>query len=226
MFVREEISRVLDLHRKSYNLLKWLGTAINRGFIQFDHAHEYMDQNEAAREWIKRHLLNLPPDCRPDSNDIDRFARFFATYLTTSFDLVASPGKKLTSGCGCYCSFCAYAVSAPKLKAKKLSRKDKERARKLKVFRLKQLAIENNTSLDESAIDKLIDSPETAIDVSLIAYADQLLERTNGRSDGPAVLALWREIAWEKNAPRKNFQLEVDNILRSEQSVAKRIGTA
>lgn len=226
MFVREEISRALDLHRKSYNLLKWLATAINRGFIQFDHAHEYMDQNEAATEWIKRHLLNLPPNCRPDSNDIDMFARFFATYLTTSFDLAVLPGKRLTTVCGCYCSFCAYAVSAPSLKTKKLSQKDKERARKLKVFRLKQLASENNASLNEKAIDKLIDSPETAIDVSLITYADQLLERTNGRSNGPAVLVLWREIAWEKNAPRKNFQLEVDNILRSEQSITERIGPA
>lgn len=226
MFVREEIVCALDLHRRSYRLLKWLAGAIERGFIQFNRAHEYMDQNEAAKEWIESHLLNLPPNCRPELEQLGVFAQFFATYLTTSFDLVSSPAKRLTTACGCYCSFCAYAVSAPRLKTKKLYRRDKERARKLKTFRLMQMAIEHNTHLDEKATDKLIDSQETATDVSTIAYADQLLQRMKGRSEGPAVLVLWREIAWETNAPKKNFKLEVDNILRAEQSIAGRIKSA
>jgi hypothetical protein len=225
MFVRDEVSQAVDLHRRSYNLIKWLSSAMSRGFIKFNRAHEYMDQNEAAKEWIESHLLNLPPNCRPESDDLAQFARFFATYLTTSFDLIEKPGAQLTSGCGCYCSFCAYAVAAPNLKTKKLYRRDKERARKLKLFALKQLALERQTHLDDKQAAMLIDSPETAESVSLIAYGQQLVARTRGITEGPAVLALWREVAWNnKGAPKKNFQLEVEDILRAEESIANKIG--
>jgi hypothetical protein len=223
MFVREEIDRAIDLHRRSYNLLKWLGTAIEKGFIQFNRAHEYMDMDVAAKEWIESHLLNLPPNCRPEYKDLDQFAKYFSTYLTTSFDLVSKPGTQITSDCGCYCSFCTYAVSAPNLKTKKVSKRDIERAKKLKAIVLKKLADEHQVLLAEDEIAKLIDSPETAHDVSLITYSEQLLERTHGRSAGPLVLALWREIAWDKTAPRKNFELTADDILRAEQSLTKTI---
>ena len=39
------------------------------------------------------------------------------------------------------------------------------------------------------------------------------------RSAGPAVLALWREIAWDATAPKKNFVLEADDIVRAEESL-------
>jgi hypothetical protein len=221
MFVREEIDRAIDLHRRSYNLLKWLGAAIGKGFIQFNRAHEYMDIDAAAKEWIASHLLNLPPNCRPEHEDLDQFAKYFSTYLTTSFDLVAKPGTQLTSECGCYCSFCTYAVSAPNLKTRKVSKRDSERAQKLKAITLKKLAAEHQVLLTDDEVAKLIGSPETALDVSLITYSEQLLERTHGRSAGPLVLALWREIAWEKTAPKKNFELKADDILRAEESLTK-----
>jgi hypothetical protein len=67
----------------------------------------------------------------------------------------------------------------------------------------------------------VVDSPTNATDVATLAYGQQLVERTRGRSEGPAVLALWREIAWEKTgAPKKDFQLEAEDILRAEQSLA------
>lgn len=227
MFVRDELSRAVDLHRRSYNLLKWLSSALSRGFIQFNRAHEYMDQNEAAKAWIESHLLNLPLDCRPEHDELEQFARFFATYLTTSFELVEKPATQLTSGCGCYCSFCAYAVAAPNLKTKKLDRRDKERARKLKLFALKQLALECQTHFDEKHAVKLIESPETAESVSLVAYGQQLVARMRGVTEGPAVLALWRDIAWDKKgAPKKTFQLKVEDIVRAEESIANRIACA
>ncbi len=47
-----------------------------------------------------------------------------------------------------------------------------------------------------------------------------------GRSVGPAVLALWREIAWTTTAPRKNFVLHADDIVRAEESLAGAIAGA
>ena len=107
---------------------------------------------------------------------------------------------------------------------KKLSRRDKERAKRLKIAILQQVAREHNTHLNQEQALKLIDSPDTTLEVSLVAYGQQLVARTYGRSEGPAVLALWREIAWDKSgAPKKNFQLEAESILTAEESVARKI---
>ena len=62
--------------------------------------------------------------------------------------------------------------------------------------------------------------------MALLAYGQQLIERTQGRSVGPAVLALWREIAWTTTAPRKNFVLHAEDIVRAEESLAGAIAGA
>jgi hypothetical protein len=223
MLNREEVHRAVDLHRRSYNLLRWLTTAVSKGVIRFDRAHDYLDEGEAAKEWIERHYLNLPPDCRPETEDLQPFAKFFATYLTTSFDLVKQPKQRLYSECGCGCPMCSYLVAAPHLQPKKVYRRDKARARKMKIDALRELAFKCDTRLDQQQAEALIDSPDSAMDASLIAYGQQLVARTRGTSEGPAVLALWREIAWDTTAPKKNFQLDAKNILRAQESLAKRV---
>jgi hypothetical protein len=40
------------------------------------------------------------------------------------------------------------------------------------------------------------------------------------------VLALWREIAWDKGSPKKGFELETEEILRAEQSLTNAITVA
>ena len=224
MLNREEVQTAVELQRQSYNLLRWLSTAISKGVIRFDRAHDYLDEAGAARDWIARHYLNLPPDCRPASEQLEPFSQFFATYLITSFELVKDPKPQTYSACGCDCPMCAYMVGASYLRAKKVYRRDKVRARRMKISALKQLAFERNTRLDQEQAEELIDSPDSAMEASLIAYGQQLVARTRGISEGPAVLVLWREIAWEKSgSPKKDFQLEAENILSAEESLAKRL---
>jgi len=226
MLNREEISQAVDLQRRSYNLLRWLSTAISKGVIRFDRAHDYTDAAEAAKEWIERHYLNLPPDSRPPTDQLLPFARFFATYMTTSFELVEQPGERLFSSCGCSCTMCTYLVAAPHLKTKKVLRRDKARARSMKITTIQQLARDCDTNLDRQQAEQLLDSADTAMNISLLAYGEQLIARTRGMSVGPAVLALWREIAWDpKGSPKKNFQLEAADIVNAEESLAKRFTT-
>src|SRR5262245_44683837 len=222
MFDPDEVNLALDLHRRSYNLLRWMSTAISKGFIQFGRAHDYADQATAAKEWIQGHSLNLPPNCRPPLDQLEAFSKFFATYLTTSFDLVEQPGTRVISGCGCYCMICTYLMSAPHLKAKKVGQKDKARARKLKIEAVAQLARECGTYLDEKSIERLVDAPATGENVVLMTYGQQLLARTRGISKGPAVLVLWREIAWDKKgAPKKGFELDAESIFGAEKALAR-----
>ena len=221
MFDLNEVRKAVDLQRRSYGLLRWMSTAISKGFIQFDRAHEYADQASAAKEWIQGHYLNLPASCRPQLDQLEEFAQFFATYLSTSFDLVENPGMRVTTSCGCYCPICTYLSSAPQLTVKKVTRQHKTRARKLKIAAVEQLAREHGVDLEHEAIEKLIDSEASSEDVSLVAYGQQLIARTRGRSEGPAVLSLWREIAWDKKgAPKKDFELEADSILNAESALS------
>ena len=182
-----------------------------------------MDEAEAAEDWIREHYFNFPPACRPEQDRITAFSRFFVTYLTTSFDLVEQPTVHGASPCGCWCRLCMYLVSASHLKTKKLLRRDKERARKLKVATLQQLSFKHNLHLDHRQAEQVIDSPQSAMHASLLAYAQQLLERTHGRSQGPAVLALWREIAWTQTAPKKDFELKAEDVLKAEESLVRAI---
>jgi hypothetical protein len=225
MLDRDEIHMAVDLHRRSYKLLRWLSTAMSKGFIQFDRAHDYLDEFAAAREWIERHFLNLPPSCRPALEQVEPFSRFFATYLTTSFDLVEKPLKRVASECGCWCPICTYLVSAPQLRAKKVSRHDKTRARKLKLAVLQRLAQEHDIHLDLQKAEQFLES-DCGPHISMVTYGQQLVARTLGKSEGPSVLALWRELAWEKTgAPKKNFHLEADDILDAERVVVGKIVT-
>lgn len=226
MLNRDELSQAIELQRRSYNLLLWLSTAISRNVIRFDRAHEYMDEADVAEAWIAGHYENLPPDCRPKRDQLKPFSRFFATYLTTSFELIKRPGQHLTSSCGCYCHICTYMVGASHLKTKKLVARDKERARQKKIAALQQLSMEHKIQLDRQQLEKLVDSKKSGPDVALLAYGQQLIERTQGRSVGPAVLALWREIAWTTTAPRKNFVLDAEDIVRAEESLAGAIAGA
>lgn len=185
MLNRDELQQAVDLHRRSDNLLQWLSRAITKGVLRFDRAHEYVEEAKVAKG-IERHYLNLPDSCRPSLDQLEPFARFFATYLNISFELVAEPRDHLISSCGCYCPMCSYFVSAPHLRVRKLSKRDKARARKIKIVAVQQLGRDLGVHLDEKEAEKTVDSPVTAMDISLMAYGQQLwLELKGDQKDQP-----------------------------------------
>jgi len=58
----------------------------------------------------------------------------------------------------------------------------------------------------------------TRREASLSTYAANLLDRLNGFSAEPAILALWRDFAWDpQRAPLRNFKLKTADILTAEQ---------
>ena len=105
MIDMSKLQGVLFLHEKTFVLLRWVGSQLQRGSLDLSHVHTSMGIGEAAEDWIRRNLDNLPCEVRPSQEELAPFARLFASYLRTSFEI----GKKhLSSSCGCYCSFCAY----------------------------------------------------------------------------------------------------------------------
>ena len=170
MFDENEITSAVLIQHRSYRLLRWLEGAIRSGFVRLDRAHQYTTVAEAAEQWLAEHFRNLPLDCRPPESagrEFRRFANFFASYLTTSFDIDPKPGKRLLSPCGCYCPICTYLSDAPHLKAKKIRSIDKRRAEELMRAYLEEVAKENNESLSAELEFSSVNDPATRRDVAL-----------------------------------------------------------
>src|SRR5437762_728118 len=108
MFDADEVEAVLELHRRTYRLILWVGKAIERGFIPFDRAHEYSTDIESAEAWLDQHYLDLPMDARPaerSEEGLRPYANFLISYLQASFELDSYPSYRSVGRYGCYCSF-------------------------------------------------------------------------------------------------------------------------
>jgi hypothetical protein len=210
----------VEVQKRSYNLLRWVSDAIPRGFIRLERAHEYSTDADAAVAWISEHFENLPPHCRPTNRteqELRRFANFFASYLLTSFELQDDPGTQLVSECGCYCPICTYIAAAPHLQAKKLRRSDKRRAENLKLAYLEDLTREVGINLARDDACEILGHQTASRNAALATYGRELIRRCNGLSEGPAVLALWRQFAWKATgSPIPGFELQAPAILDAE----------
>ena len=228
MFNQIEISKVVDLQQRSYQLLKWVSSAIRNGMISFRTAHDYTTAPDSAEAWILGHYQNIPEKARPAQEDLKPFANLFTTYLENSFDLISRPGKQLYSeDAHCFCPMCSWLIDAPNLKPKKLTTRDKRRAMNMRVAAIKQLALDTKISLTDAQIEDLLAERLNKEDSALVAYANDLLVRQKGIATGPAVLSLWRGFAWdESGSPKPKFKLTSDAILDAEQRLTFNIGGA
>ena len=151
----------------------------------------------------------------------------FSTYLQNSFDLIVSPGKQLYSpDAHCFCPMCSWLVDAPNLTTKRISPADKRRAEKLRMSTLKQMALDNGTSLIEAKAAELLTDDRIREDSSLVAYGYDLLGRMRGIANGPAILSLWRGFAWTKSgSPKPKFKLDAQCICDAEERLATAVAT-
>lgn len=225
MFNRVEVSRAVDLQKRSYELLKWVASAIKRGFISFNAAHAYSSLPSATEGWIERHYHNIPDDARPPLGDLKDFSGLFSTYLENSFELVSTSGERFYSPDNhCFCPWCSWMIDAPNLKTKSPTPKDKKRARKMMIDVIKRVAAENSVRLSEQKIESIVDDPNLREEIALCAYTDDLFRRMKGFSVGPAALVLWRNFAWlPGGSPKKKFELTADLVLDAEKALTERV---
>ena len=110
------------------------------------------------------------------------------------------------------------------LKTRKLTSRDKRRARRLKEDTLRQLALDDGRNMTEREGSALCDDEALREDIALLTYGHELMRRAQGANEGPPVLALWREFAWTRTgAPKQDFRLEVLSIVDAEEKVLARI---
>ena len=221
-----ELEDAVDLQQRSYELLLWVGRAIERGFIAVDKAHKYSSGRASAYEWLERHYFSMPDSCRPSARSgeaLERYANVFSSYLLTSFEIDSSPGYKGESPYGCRCEFCSRLVRASHLRTKRVTRRDKKRAQELKNAYVAELAREHGHSAAPERIGRVLSDERLSHEAALATYGKELLSRCRGGgSSGTPVLALWREFAWTaQGSPNPRFRLRAADILKAEQDLLR-----
>lgn len=218
MFAEQQLNDVLDLHEKSFALLKWVRAALRNGQISFSVVHHTTDSADAAAEWIARHRQNIPANARPEANQLVTFSKLFVSFLMTSFRLNAN-GMRLVSDCGCRCEYCSFLQASPNLEVRVPSGKDIKTARELKRIYLAGIAEEQNCSHSSLMLTNLFAQREFAVEISLATWGNELLRRSQYASQGEAVLALWRDFAWRNGVPISKFKITAEKILTAERHI-------
>ena len=219
-FDYQRLAIAIEIRDRSYQLLMWIGSAIDKGLVLPSRAAHHSGGPEAAIEWLRSNFGIIPEHIRPEESSIDEFAAFFSTYLTSSFDVVQKPGTRGEGPIprfGCTCDLCVRIINAPHLQAKKIFTRDKRRAELLMSESMQDLATEHGLQLTEQHATQLVTNERTRRAAAYITYGKWLILRLNGESDGPAILALWRIIAWDpRGGMRSGFTLELNDFRAAE----------
>jgi hypothetical protein len=218
MFNSQQIHEVLELHQRSFALLRWVRASLKNGQVSFSVVHKATDSAAAANEWIGRHLGNLPADARPRAEQIPMFSRLFVSFLTTSYRLNPR-AVRLVSECGCRCSYCAYLQAGPNLEPRVPSKKDTKTAVELKRIYLSGIAAELCISDAREAVGTLLDTKELSEGIAMATWGAELLRRSEFTSQGEAVLALWREFSRTDGSPRRRFEISASQIMEAERKI-------
>jgi hypothetical protein len=227
MLSSDRLTLAIDIHSQSYKLLRWVADAVGKGFIPATRAHQYANTCDAAFDWIDEHYMNFPAAMRPDRRSLREFANFFGTYVTSSFDVIEQPGTRRVSECGCYCPLCVHIVNAPNLQPKKLAKRDKDRAIYLMANRVTALACEEGIEAQLQHVTAVVHGDETRRPSAYSTYGYWLIRRLEGDTDGKSILALWREIAWNRaGSPIKEFKLRYKDFIDAEESLVHALQTA
>jgi hypothetical protein len=217
MFDPARLGEVLELQRRTYLLLQWMNDAVKVRRITFTELHGNLDTAAAARGWLERNHGALPAWARPEPAQLDEFAHLFASYLATSFE--PAPARRISSGC--YCAFCSYFVGGPRLRAKTPTERARALGRKLEVNALEKLALELGLPLFAEELERFLgEHAELDRDVALVTWTLELFRRGEFRGQGEPVLALWREFAWKKGKPIRDFATTAEMVLEAEARIA------
>lgn len=220
--VVSELERAVRLQREAYALLVWFQNHLDRALFPTHEAHTVMDNSAIAQQWIEANHSSLPPDVAPAIADIPALAALFASYLTTSFDLVLDPSYRVQTTTGCFCDVCTHLARCSHLQPKRLDAGDKAHAERFKIAALNELAAEHGMVVNQTQLRNLLKDPSMRERAALVAYAHQLLLRLAGDPGDPAILVLWREFAWTRSgAPKKGFTLAAQDVVNARDQLVR-----
>ena len=92
---------------------------------------------------------------------------------------------------------------------------------------LTSLANENGLHIENQLAEQLVLDDKTRRSAAYLTYGHSLILRLSGKSDGPAILALWRLIAWDsRGGMLRGFTLTVEDFSAAEKTLLDAIRNA
>ena len=217
MIQHRDLSEAIRLHEKAYGLFRWLNSRLKKGKARFETVVASMQLAREVKQWLTRNRADLPEGYRPELEELDPFSNLFASYLATSYTVVKGAVVGACGGC-----FCCGVLELPNhLRIRKITPQARRDAVELKRLFLEALADERKRPGSRDRIVELsrAESPLKS-QVAMATYATQLIRRMEFPSQGPGLLVLWREFAWNaKGAPRKGFKLKSRDVLQAEKKI-------
>lgn len=216
----------LEIHRKTYLLVRWLEEAIASRLIAPELTHEINELEPGALGWLERHRGMLPAEILVDRTHLREQAEYLTTVVDGTFEFRISPGEMLNVlETHCSCRMCRWIVRQPYLRTRKVGAHDKQEADRMQLEYLRQLALDFGLDPNKPSIERLAENRSYRDIVALCTYAADLTQRIRGRNSGAASLALWRRFAWtEEGSPKKEFELRPGDILEAQQRLLDQLG--
>jgi hypothetical protein len=180
----EELERALDLQKRSYALLLWIGQSASRLLDQ-----QALGSWSSCVDWLKHHWNDFPVELRPGLAELDAFAKMLTSFFTTSFHVDVKNGK-------------ARLVRGQKFKngqsKKHAAGKTAETAAELSLMAIASLAETEGILLENDVSAAILNDEATSQALSLWSYGCELARRSQFASQGPAVHHLWKEVDEKK----------------------------
>jgi hypothetical protein len=193
---REEIATALELHGRAYEALLWLSNiSFARPQMLTSETVTLLQKAGRCVEWVSARAHDFPERVRPSRDDVQAFARLFASFFQTSFRIERcfhdrEPYFRIVRNRD-------EAAGRDRLSSRKvprgLVRKRKDEAAHLKYRAMTYLADENTPGFWDCARE-LIAEATLRRDLVLWTWACELVHRSRGEPHGPAVHLLWRQI--------------------------------
>ncbi len=220
MFTQDTLEKAIRIQQLGYKMLMWFADEVDQHRISLAAIHDNTSPREAILDWLKTFYDYMPSYLLPRRAELTEFSNYFASYLTSSFDLKEEPGMQLAGQGGCFCNLCIRLTNASHLKAKKPQKLDKREAMDKRIAIIGALAQEISSPISHKTAEALANSSQYLRDVAYLAYAKSLLERISGSEGGVYALVLWRQFAWKpEGSPIRGFELSAADILAAEEKV-------
>jgi hypothetical protein len=187
-----ELKRVIEIQQKAFAFLMECKASRRAGSCPLDmeiiRAWEHAD---TCAEWLTKFLEQIPLSCRPARGEIAAFAMYLSSFLSTSF--IAEP---IVWGDESWVEIRATAGhrSDGSHKSKWTKAKERDAAELLRKYAFETLALECEILPADNALTALDQDEALAADLTLWAYAEQLVNRSQYASQGPAVYRLWLDL--------------------------------
>ncbi len=213
------MTRALRRQREAFAIFRSLADApegIRRAEVRADDGQGNVVR---ARNHLLRALQARPvpdrPECGSDA-ELDELGRMLSTFLRTSFEI--SERYHAAGECGCgVCDFGWFPRAVPR----RVRASDRRHARELLFDVVRCCASDRSVELTNEDTEALLDDPVARRASALVAYGELLIERLRGETRGAEALVLWREFAWVRGAPLREFELAARAILDAEQTLSE-----